>query len=302
MTDPAGNPDIGAALAQYISEFKMEVLTQGDRHRLEASGFFPIEWREPRRRSLLRRGKNQYRFEEASTAALTFFLERRPISTFFDIGAYCGYFSLLALSHKARPIHVHAFEPQPELYAVLAANLKACTTGGGAEPLLAGLSDRHLGQQPVWHSQTKMFESEPERRHYGDSAWVRLKFALRGTRARDAPRKSQATITSIDHYCADRGVVPDAIKIDVDGYEAKVIPGGMATFRRHRPVTLLELHRARYISRFGVSRTAILRPLFDAGYNALLIEDHMSHGSSVTPVEADSPVIERDQTDMYVFY
>jgi FkbM family methyltransferase len=37
------------------------------------------------------------------------------------------------------------------------------------------------------------------------------------------------------------GLAPDVVKIDVQGLETDVIKGGIETFRRHRPVTIIEM-------------------------------------------------------------
>ncbi len=273
------------------------------RYQLLVPGFFPIEWRPPRRPRLFGRRKNMHVYEEAATAALCFFLERRKIRTFMDIGAADGYFSRLALNYRNGPIDVHAFEMQPNEHAMLVKNLEARPVPGATvKALLCGMSDQHLGKQEIWYSLGRLFENEPDRSDYRESALVWIKFALRGQISREAPKRAEVTITSIDHYCLQNDVVPDVIKIDVEGYEAKVIPGGLATFRRHRPLILLELHRHRRISRFGTTRREIVRPLFEMGYRAVFLEDHTDHSSPARPATMDSPFIDSDRVNMAVFY
>lgn len=45
-----------------------------------------------------------------------------------------------------------------------------------------------------------------------------------------------------DTLCKDTGFAPDAIKIDVEGQEVKVISGLAETIQRYRPIVFLEIH------------------------------------------------------------
>jgi len=53
------------------------------------------------------------------------------------------------------------------------------------------------------------------------------------------------TIT-LDHYVATRGVAPDFLKIDVEGWEPEVFAGAARTLAEHRPVVLFEMWETHY--------------------------------------------------------
>ena len=55
-------------------------------------------------------------------------------------------------------------------------------------------------------------------------------------------RKIFVKTTTIDEYCTENRVVPDGIKIDVEGAERLVIEGGQQTIDRYAPWILLEFH------------------------------------------------------------
>jgi FkbM family methyltransferase len=47
---------------------------------------------------------------------------------------------------------------------------------------------------------------------------------------------------SVDGFCQSLGVIPDLLKIDVEGYEDEVLKGAKGLLANHRPKVLLELH------------------------------------------------------------
>lgn len=65
----------------------------------------------------------------------------------------------------------------------------------------------------------------------------------------------------------------DRIKLDVGGYEAKVIPGCSETLTA-RPIIISELHQDGLLERFGVTRRVAVAPLFAASYHAAVFTNH----------------------------
>jgi FkbM family methyltransferase len=291
-------------LSAFVAAFHARVESRDGKHFLQIPGYEPLPWRAAiKKKFLSRRNPNDIFYEEAATAAFTFCLSRLPVSTVIDAGAQWGYFSALALAYVERPIKPIAFEINPHAPVYLEGLIaEAEKRGRHGEIMLSGLSDSHVGERDIWISTTRMFESEPTEADYRDPWWVRLKMAMRGNRDRDVPQKFRVLITSLDHFCRERNVVPELIKIDVDGYEAKVIPGAMEVLSRHKPIVFLELHKKKFIARFGVTRRDIVKPLFDMGYQAVLIDDHHDRSRAIVPVTLDSPEIAREATDMFIFF
>lgn len=133
----------------------------------------------------------------------------------------------------------------------------------------------------------------------GRAWWRQLKFAIR--RQPRGLTKTRVLVTSIDHFVTQHAVVPDLIKIDVDGYEGKVLQGGMRTFAAHRPAIMLELHKDELI-RFGETRRDVVSRLFDVGYRAMFLTDHhVPKSCRVVDVDLDHPLVARQQTDFLLF-
>jgi hypothetical protein len=60
-------------------------------------------------------------------------------------------------------------------------------------------------------------------------------------------------VTTIDHFCRERGIVPSLIKIDIEGFEFHALRGALAVIGRHSPRILVELHPMNWAD-IGVNR------------------------------------------------
>ena len=52
----------------------------------------------------------------------------------------------------------------------------------------------------------------------------------------------QVQTISLDQFCQENHIVPDFLKIDVEGAEYDVLLGGSATIGKRKPMMLIELH------------------------------------------------------------
>jgi FkbM family methyltransferase len=142
---------------------------------------------------------------------------------FVDVGANTGLFSLLTALDPAR--RAIAFEPVPEIFAMLRANVRLNTmTNLTAEPL--AVSDK-AGEVVFYVTRTR--GGIPT-----DSS------AVAGFRADVVPSTLQAV--TLDGYLskAKHGAV-DLLKIDVETAEPQVLRGARQTLRRDRPLILCEV-------------------------------------------------------------
>ena len=76
----------------------------------------------------------------------------------------------------------------------------------------------------------------------------------------------QVPVTTLDRFVADNGIgAVDLIKIDVEGYELKVLSGAEATIRRFRPILFVELCDEN-LHEQGSSASELVAWLIDKGY------------------------------------
>jgi FkbM family methyltransferase len=252
----------------------------------------------------LKKQPNQGFYEETATLLFSFLLTRFSPKVVLDVGAAVGHFSLLAASHLGARPAVHSFEMQPS--RVEKARERAARAAGLDDRItanLSGLSDQHVGETRVWFARTLMFETRPEARDYLEPWYIRMKFALQG-RDYEATRgliEANVLLTSIEHYCAANDIMPGLVKIDVDGYEGKVLQGARRMLAEAQPAILLELHKDDK-QRHGLLRRDVVAMLFNADYQALFITDHHDpRQCRLVPATADDPLFARTRTDMVLF-
>jgi FkbM family methyltransferase len=164
-----------------------------------------------------------------------------------DIGANCGYFSLLAASRGAR---AYAFEPLQRNLRLLHASV-ALNRFEGIEIMAAAASDspRTL---VIGASYTNGIVAEPR-------------------------NEIQAALAAdyVAAVCVDDVIPGDEavslIKIDVEGHEYLALAGASRTIRKHRPVIISEFAPAALKVNSGRSGEEYLQLLASLGYDVSVI-------------------------------
>ena len=149
----------------------------------------------------------------------------RPGNVFFDVGANVGFYTLLAAARVGPSGRVVAFEPWPGNIAYLEKHL-AVNRVRNAIVVQSACADR-----PGW---------EPF--HPGaNCALGRLAEAPEAAQRPDAVR---VPVQTLDAYSGQSGIVPDVVKIDVEGAELRVLHGARHLLERARPRIFLSTHSA----------------------------------------------------------
>ncbi|HYR08050.1 MAG TPA: FkbM family methyltransferase [Longimicrobium sp.] len=140
----------------------------------------------------------------------------RPGGVVLDVGANVGYYTLLASVLVGDAGAVHAFEPEPRNAEFLRRHLR-----------INGRRNVTVQQAAVSdYEGTARFEAGTGSGtgHLGDAGTLEVR-TLR-----------------VDDYCAEHGLAPTAIKIDVEGAEMSVLAGAFDTLARHHPTIFLSTH------------------------------------------------------------
>jgi hypothetical protein len=102
------------------------------------------------------------------------------------------------------------------------------------------------------------------------------------------PEGVEVTLTSLDEFLKDQGVAKvDAVKIDAEGAELRIVRGMAGLLRGpDRPALLVE-HNDTTLAAAGTSARELFRTIVAYGYTAYLIEDdRMRPVTDVVPAPA----------------
>lgn len=152
----------------------------------------------------------------------TYLLGNESASTIFEIGCHHGLTTAL-LSKRLPNGQVHAFEALPGNLEILKRNM-SLNQCDNVVPIGAAVGDR--------------------------SGEIRMKSKSNSAVLAGAARGQLVPVVSIDDYVDQTRVVPDILKIDVEGFEINVLEGARRTIADRRPAILIEVH-TELISRYG---------------------------------------------------
>jgi FkbM family methyltransferase len=155
-----------------------------------------------------------------------------PISEVIDIGGNWGQ-SICALQRAVSPRRIVSFEPN----AVLAQRLKRRYESAAVQVHACGLSDADgtfdlfipRYRNFVYDGLASLDENEAR-------GWLNPETMARFDESKLTIERHPVQVRRLDDF----GLNPQAIKIDVQGMEAAVIRGGLATITASRPVMIVE--------------------------------------------------------------
>jgi FkbM family methyltransferase len=169
---------------------------------------------------------------------------------FFDIGANMGFYSL-ALAIENPDLSVVSFEPQPEVFKRMLENIELNKLGDRIKLINMG-----LGRQA---DELTMYI--PRFTGSGGGSFKNLHADEGESRQVTVP---VGTLDSMDV------VLPDLIKIDVEGFELNVITGAQNLLAKNRPTIMAELLR-KWMKPFGHSPQMFLELLRNFDYRCFAI-------------------------------
>ncbi len=149
--------------------------------------------------------------------------------TIIDAGANIGTFSVLAAT-LAPNGEVFAFEPAGGTFPLLERNASPYQN---IHCFNAGLAD-HAGEKEIFDTGLGGTASVISDSPIYASATKHVEGAI-----------ETVLVTTIDNFVEENGIARlDFLKIDTEGYEAKILRGGQATIKRYRPVIAMSAYHA----------------------------------------------------------
>ena len=169
-------------------------------------------------------------FEEELTKMILKYL--KPGMTFFDIGAHLGYYTLLGSRIVGDNGQVHAFEPTPSTFEILNSNTKnrrnIYTNNLAVFSKTKTISFTDYG--PRWFAYNTIYKDR------FDENTVRIK--------KINLKNLEIQAITLDKYIYNKNILPDFIKIDVEGAEYDVLQGMKNILTEIRPIITLEVGKA----------------------------------------------------------
>lgn len=180
----------------------------------------------------------------------------RPGDTVVDIGANRGSFSFAAASLVGQSGNVFSFEPNPAQCRIFRdEQVKNCFQNIVLHNI--GLADENA-----------MLELHVPEINSGEASFSTLKYA---------DQSKVEVPVRIGDEVLPQDAMPRLIKIDVEGFEVRVIKGLAQTISRARPIIMTEADDE-HLTRCGSSRQELVSQLLALNYHALAGEVRRSGG------------------------
>lgn len=190
----------------------------------------------------------------------------RDAKVFADVGAHIGYYACLAgaVNHD---LQLLVFEMNHNLIGIIERNLEANAISR-YELINHAVSDRRKSICYAGDStDAGMAMHAPDDREAGDVA---------------------AETVALDEVFAERELLPDVIKIDVQGAEMEVLRGAERILRERHPTLLLEVH-PKVIGDFGASAREVYDCLLAHGYRLHMVDEHRRTAGRLIDLDPAAP-------------
>ncbi len=191
----------------------------------------------------------------------------RDAHCFVDIGANLGYYTCIALQLMSSG-QVHAFEMDNRNFSLLQANVALNKTD----------TDVHLYNQAV--SDTEQVLS------YFRNSQSSVALSLKSTSASRGAEKIDVDSVRLDSVFTGEGVLPDLVKIDVEGAELDVLRG-MRRLLETVHKLYIEIHPKR-LQTTGQSAQDVLQLLAEYFVLFVVTDPRRGRASELSPIQPDT--------------
>lgn len=172
----------------------------------------------------------------------------KPGDVVFDVGANIGEVTLNSAKIVGLSGEVHSFEPEPIVFSKISRNLS-----------LNSFSNVNLNNFGLGNVEQQLYLTAQVENNRG------------GTRVQPGTIDSDRVfISTIDIYTQqNRFAEVNLIKIDVEGYELKVLQGATNTIQQHKPTLFIEIDNDNLLDQ-GDSARDLVSFLEKNGYNSIV--------------------------------
>jgi len=171
-----------------------------------------------------------------------FFVEHlKPGMVVFDLGANCGYFSLIAARCVGFQGKVFSFEPEPALAARVRNNMQR-----------NGFQNSAVVEAAVWRETGTVSFASSDKSDSPDQGTGQI------TTSEIAGKTKTVQAIALDDFVTNT-VPPDFIKCDVEGAEVDAFRGAVQILTAKRPAIVCEIHS-------GENRRTLRQELSQLGY------------------------------------
>jgi len=200
-----------------------------------------------------------YKYSKSDKGEITYIKSAiKKGDTVFDIGAHKAGYLYFILKQVGTQGKVIGFEPQTFLFQYLT-KIKALFKWENVNIENLALSN-NTGHQSLYFPLASAGKtSSPSAtivQHGNDTEFTAME---------------EVTITTLDEYCTHHQIIPQFLKVDVEGNELNVFKGGIHTLTKHRPKIIVEIE-ARHIGQEQVLAT--IQFLESLGYHGKIIKGY----------------------------
>lgn len=190
---------------------------------------------------------------------------RESSGVFLDIGANTGLYSLCV--RAANPgLTIHAFEPYPPVVEILRRNLRL-----NGETTAIRVFEQAVGAHPG--------EAELYVPHQ-DFDVVETSCSLNHAFRKVHERVVRVPVVTVDGHVASEGIGRvDLMKVDVEGFEDRVLSGAMSTIERFRPTVFIEVGSADTVALVEATRASCGYTVFQFHQDRVIARDRVRFDS-----------------------
>ena len=194
----------------------------------------------------------------------------QPGMVALDLGAYLGWYTLLAARDVGPYGKVYAFEADPRTFRFLRHNVRLNGYGGRVATVPKAVSDE-IGAMPFYL-------------HAG-LGWNSGLWKHEG-----AERAVTVDVTTVDATLGDQRV--DVVKMDIEGAEIRALRGMKRVLSRSPDVVMLVEFNAKALAGAGGSLQGLLQELRELGFDTALLDDQTR---TIRPVDDAARELDQQQ-------